>query len=271
MKLKKVEFSDFYPSEGMQNHPQIDFYNKNLKKWKPIEKCSVLVIQIYTNKEDVGFSTDNNTIQLSEYLPKSSKSVRNFADRNGFDYRLVERDYISPFKKFQSSNFLKYESLKYLKDYDVVLYVDTDIIIGYDVENFLEYYNGWSNVVLRTRLGGIEENNNLANKIYRSHINSGVMIFYKWSVINLIDDRVFKRLDNFSNIIPLDMMQKSVTGYYIDDTFFKHFLIYDEILYQHLSNKFNMMYNMTRDLTNLEDVIVHYTGKTKKRMLTRSI
>lgn len=271
MKLKKVEFSDFDPSEGPHDNPKVDFYNKLLNGWKPIEERSVLVIQIYTNKEDVGFSTDSTVIPLSAYLPKSSKSVRNFADRNGFDYRLVERDYISPFKRFQSSNFLKYESLKYLKDYDVVLYVDTDVIIGYDVENFLEYYNGWSNVILKTRLGGIEENNNLVNKIYRSHINSGVMIFYKWAVINRISHRVFNTLEYFSERIPLEMIPKYASGHYNDETFFKYFLIYDEILYQHLSDKFNMMYTTTRDETNLEEVIVHYTGKTKKRMLKRSI
>lgn len=271
MQLKKVEKSDLKLNRYLSTNSKAKWYNERLDRWKPIDQCSVLVLQIYTNKEDVGFATDKDTIPLDRYLHISSKSAKSFAERNGFDYRLVERDYISPFKVFQSSNFLKYESIKYLKDYDVVLYVDTDTIIGYNVENFLEYYNGWANVVLKTRLGLIEERDCLVSKLFASHINSGVMILNRFSVIWHIHHDTFSKLEKFSEYINLEMIPKYVSGHYNDETFFKHFLIYSEIPYINLADRFNLNYVHANGDEDMNRSIIHYTGKWKTKMLKRSI
>ena len=225
----------------------------------------------------------------------SHESCRQYAEINGFDYKLDlyenKESWIPLFPFMPVPGWEQFRAIRYLKDYDAVLFVDSDILIKPYSDNIVKKYkNEGSNIIVNTRIGNKVLNTDQKNTL---QFNTGVMIWYNNSFLcnNLYDYRPinsaywasgsktrfllgdfiesrmklrwWERWEDFSMFIG-----KNKSGIPDDERFLTLIISLFDIPIGHLDYRYNYRFvneqKLSEEINNVQ--FIHYLGKKKMYM-----
>lgn len=224
--------------------------------------------------------------EFGNYWNLSSKSCKVYAEKYGFDYKLVmatEEEW-KPFVLFDNPQpqFEQYRSIEFLKDYDAVLYIDTDILISPNAPNIIDEYNDRAaNIYVNTLIGNRILHPEVKEKSLTG-VNTGCVLWYNNSdnLKNLYDlyarnastspflssrDNL-KWWEKWEDFIPyMDMFEN---GFVNDDRFITWLATTFNIPLNHLHKKWNLQYHdkYLNGILNEDYYFIHYAAQNKELM-----
>ena len=202
---------------------------------------------------------------LDEYKSLFYKSQRNYAMKNGYDFKVITEFLDKDIKENASISFNKILvcNQEWSNDYDFIIFIDADILININappIHNYVEYgdcigiIDEYSQPTKERRL-----------KIQRQMgWETSASDYYKLCGLNIETDMVFnsgvlvlqpRKHKHFLQYIYNKYLKESLThyrGFHFEQSCIGY-EIQKEKLYKVLDNKFNAVWNLTK-MDNIENI-----------------